>query len=464
MSEIPPLFAQQQETVDFMADHPLVFDMSDPGTGKTRGHLQAFWNRRILGGGGAIVFAPKSILQPAWGNDIDMFFPGMRYSVAYATNRLAAFEAMADIYITNHDAVKWLMGKKCPLKLAKFLSNIDTLIIDESTAYKHHSSQRSKAIRKLSGLPNFKYIELMTGTPNPNSVTELWHQTYLLDKGERLGKRYWAFRNSVQEPVQIGPQPQMVKWTDKANAEDDVFDSLRDITIRHPLTGVPGNHETNMMIDLPKKLRKAYDDMLAYAMTMTEKGEVLTAVHAASLNTKLLQICAGTVYDGNKKIVTIDDGRVELIMDLVEARDWPCVIPFLYRHQRIALMEAASKRGLEMEFIDGEVTSDAKRLATVEKFQRGELNGVIVHPQSAGHGLTLTKGRSTIFMSPTYNAEHYKQVFHRIVRKGQEFETETINILAKNTLEEVVNDKLGSKLNSMQLLLELVQNNKEVTI
>jgi SNF2 family DNA or RNA helicase len=461
--EIPPLFPQQAETVTFMKERPRVFDMSDPGTGKTRAHLEAYVERlNHCNGKKLLVLAPKSILQPAWGNDIDSFFPGLRYSVAYASNREAAFKLDADVYITNHDAVKSLFGKKAILP-AKFWDKFDSLIIDESTAFKHHNSQRSKSARHASKI--FEFREVLTGTPNPNSVTELWHQTLLLDEGERLGTSFWKFRQVVQEPVQIGPQPQMVKWTDRPGAEEAVFDQLRDITIRHKLSGVPGNHTHAIVFDLPPKVRAQYQEMLDHAFTMTEEGKIITAVHAASLNQKLLQMASGAVYTGDEhEYAALDDGRAELVMDLVDARRDPCIIVFQWRHQRETLMEAAQKRGFPMAFIDGSVHSDRQRSQHVADLQAGKLRGLIVHPQSAGHGLTLTRAKTTIFVSPTYNAEHYKQVFHRIVRATQTSETETLHVVARGTIDETVYSKLDGKLNSMQILLDLVQNNREVRI
>lgn len=458
---IPDLFPQQRETVTFMEPRPRVFDMSDPGTGKTRAHLQAFVDRlNHRRGKRLLVLAPKSILQPAWGNDIDNFFPGLRYSVAYASNRETAFRLPADVYITNHDAIKWLVAKDNPLG-KKYLDQFDSLIVDESTAFKHHTSARSKAIRAAS--KRFEFREALTGTPNPNSVTELWHQALLLDEGERLGTSFWKFRQVVQEPVQIGPQPQMIKWTDKPGAEEAVFDQLRDITIRHKLTGIPGNHTNAVVFDLPKKIQAQYNQMLEQAFTITSDGTVITAVHAASLNQKLLQMASGAVYTGDEnKYAALDDGRVELVMDLVDARRDPVIVVFQWRHQREMLMEAAKKRGFAAAFIDGSVTSDRLRAQHVADLQAGKLRILAVHPQSAGHGLTLTRAKTTIFVSPTYNAEHYKQVFHRIVRATQTSETETIHIVARGTIDEVVYQRLDGKLNSMQILLDLVQNNKEV--
>lgn len=461
MTDIPAPFDQQIETFDFLKHSDICFDMSDPGTGKTRAHLMAFVDRlNHHQGKKALVLAPKSILQPAWGNDIDKFFPGLRYSIAYATNRESAFRDEADVYITNHDAIKWITSKDCPLP-KRYWDGFDSLIIDESTAFKHHTSARSKAAKNASKM--FQYREAMSGTPNPNSVTELHHQALLLDNGERLGTSFWKFRQVVQTPEQVGPQPQHIKWVDKDGSEEAVFDLLRDITIRHKLTGVPGNHTYPVIFDLPTKVRRQYQEMLETAITMTNEGKIITAVHAASLNQKLLQIASGAVYTGtDSEYAALDDGRAELVMDLVDARRDPCVIVFQWRHQREALMTAAKKRGFPMDYIDGTVHSDRKRAQIVEDLQAGKLRGIIVHPQSAGHGLTLTRAKTTIFVSPTYNAEHYKQVFHRIVRATQTSETETIHVVARGTIDELVYERLDGKLSSMQILLELAERNKQV--
>jgi SNF2 family DNA or RNA helicase len=141
-------------------------------------------------------------------------------------------------------------------------------------------------------------------------------------------------------------------------------------------------------------------------------------------------------------------------MDLMEARR-QCVVAFLWRHQREELERAAKKRGFKYAIIDGTV-NDRARTEAVAALQRGELKAIFAHPRSAGHGLTLTAGTTTIWTSPTYNAEHYKQFNARIERAGQEDFTETILLCARDTIDEEVYDRLDGKLDSMQLLLDLL--------
>lgn len=460
MYNVPPLFAHQIETVDFLSYTPRVFDMSDPGTGKTRAHLEDFWRRRKAGGGKGLVIAPKSILQVAWGDDVIKFVPGLRCSIAYAQNREKAFRMEADIYITNHDAVKWLTNKNCPLP-KDYWDDFDILIIDESTAFKHNTSQRSKALRKLA--VNFPIRRGLTGTPNSNSITDVHHQMLLLDDGERLGSSFWRFRNEVCEPVQVGPSVKHVKWTDRPGAEGAVFDLIRDMSIRHKLEeciDIPPNHQWDQVFDLPPKLMQRYQEMLNFAVTESESGKKISAVYASSLNQKLLQIASGAVYTGFNDYVELDDSRASLILDLVEERPHSIVV-FIWKHQRDQLLRLAKKRGVTHFLIDGSVTSDKKRAEAVRDFQAGNLQAGFIHPASAAHGLTLTRGVATIMASPTHNAEHWKQVFHRIYRASQTHKTETIHVRGRGTIdEEVYEDKLGPKLDSMTLFLGLVQQAK----
>lgn len=451
---IPPPYTHQEETRKFLANTCHAFDTSDPGTGKTRGSLSDFADRRAKGGGPALVLAPKSILEPAWAEDILKFFPKLTYSVAHASNRAKAFELKADIYITNHDAVAWV--DKNWNKLSQFHGTHPTLIVDESTAYKNPQAQRSKALQRVA--KHFEVRRLLSGTPNPNSILELWHQAFICDDGERLGRSYWKFRNLACEPVQTGPQSQMVQWRDKPGIEAAVYDLLSDITIRHKFEDcldIKPNTPVIVEFTLSDKARRVYDEMHAEAISLLQDGEVVQAVHAASKATKLLQIASGAVYQSPDEYKVIDTTRYELILDLIEQRKHS-VCAFLWRHQRDQLVEMAKTKKLDFAIIDGS-TSSSDRSDAVKDFQAGKLRVLFAHPQSAGHGLTLTKGTATIWSSPTYNSEHFEQFNRRIYRAGQTEATQTIHVLAKNTIDQKVRARLNEKLTAMQLLLDLME-------
>lgn len=442
MSEM--LRPHQQESMSKMAPLPGFFDMSDPGTGKTRVEVLDFWARRQKGGGRALVFAPKSILQPAWGDEIDKVAPGMTYTIAWASNRKQAFDEASDVVITNHDAAKWVLENR------QVLRGFDTLIVDESTAYKNPPTQRTKAMMRLAAM--FEWRRCMTGTPNPNTILDLWAQAFLVDHGERLGKSYYAFRNVACTPMQVGPAANHVEWRDKPGISDAVFALLSDISIRHPYKG-NGNTVDRVEFELAPKARVAYDEMEQHAIALIN-GDTVSAVHASAVMTKLLQIASGAVYNGDA-YTFLDDTRYELIMDLIEARRH-CLVSFEWAHQREYLMAAAKKRGFSCAFIDGE-TDRHERTNLVRRFQDGELRVLFAHPRTAGHGLTLTRGTTTIWSSPTWSSELFTQFNGRINRTGQTEETETLLVCAKRTCDERVYSGLGQKLTAMQLLLSLME-------
>ncbi len=431
-----------------------VLDASDPGTGKTRVQIELFRMRRLRGGGKALVIAPKSLLRSAWQDDFLKFAPDMTTVVCPAEKREQMFQQEADVYITNTDATKWLAKQP-----AKFFQQFDTLIIDELSAFKHHTSQRSKALNKIK--KHFAKRYGLTGTPNSNSITDIWHQMFVLDDGQRLGRSFYQFRNAVCEPQQVGPQPNMLQWHDKPGAENVVANLLVEAIVRHKFEeciDIPANHTYSVPYHMSPKQAKAYQQMERDAITMLNDGKVITTVNAAGVMTKLLQIASGASYfeglEGDD-YASIDNGRYELVSDLVEQRDHSVVF-FNWTHQREELIKEFKKRGITYAVIDGN-TSDKARKEAVDLFQSGFYRVLLAHPQSAAHGLTLTKGTATIWASPTYNLEHFLQGNRRIYRAGQTQKTETIVVLAPGTIEDKVYAKLQEKDARQGNMLELLK-------
>lgn len=446
---IPPLYAHQCQSLELLRSEPRVFDTSDPGTGKTRVALEA-WAAR--GTGALLVVAPKSLLAPAWGNDITRFLPGVKYSIATAERRAEAFADHADIYLTNTDAVGWLAKQP-----KTFFKRFSTIVIDEITAFKHRTSQRSKALAKIKGY--FKYREGLTGTPSSNTITDIWHQLYILDDGERLGKKFFQFRNAVCEPQQIGPMPNHVRWMDKPYAEEAVAQMIADITIRHAFEDcmdIPPNATHQVSYELKPKHMKAYKELAKNAMLRLE-DETVSAVNAAVLRNKLLQVASGAVYHSEGEWTLLDTGRYELILDLVEERRHSIVF-FNWQHQKEELLKETKKRGVTFELLDG-TTQDKRRAQIVEAYQAGFFQTLFLHPKTGAHGLTLTKGTSTIWSSPIYEADFLKQGKHRIYRSGQSERTETILVEALGTVERLVYERLGEKTTRMANLLDILKEN-----
>lgn len=448
---IPELFDHQRETVQFGMTRPRVFDTSDAGTGKTRAWLEILRQRFKLRGGKALILAPKSILKSAWADDILRFTPEITYVIAYAENREAAFNSDAQIYITNHDAVKSILKN---YKRWIHDRGFHTVIIDESTAFKHRTSQRSAAAREL--VKAFEFRTNLTGTPNPNGLLDLWHQVFLLDDGEHLGDSWFRFRSVACEPTQVGPSPRHLRWDDKEGAAEAVAALIEDITIRHDFescTDIPENHEYAVYFDLEPKLRKAYDTLREHAILELEDGE-MSAFNQAVVAGKLLQVASGAVYDEASDPRLLATQRYELVMDLAEQRE-QCVVAFNWKHQRDQLIALAKHRDISFGVIDGDASS-RQRERIVDDYQNGFIRIIFAHPASAGHGLTLTRGRATIWSSPVYNAEHYSQFNKRIYRIGQKHKTETIIVVARDTLDAEVANRLMGKLERMDNLQEML--------
>ena len=446
VTNIPAPYAHQKTTTDFIVDTKCCLITSDPGTGKTRAVLDA----HVVLGGRALVLAPLSILEAAWGEDISKFQPNIKYGVAYAKNRKQIFEDTTnEMVITNFEAVNFLF------KNTQYLKDFDTIIIDEFTAFKNRSAKRSKNLNKI--ISHFTNRIAMSGTPNSNTILDIWHPVYLIDNGQRLGARFYSFRHQACTPKFNGFANE---WIDKPGIEETVADKLSDISIRFALTDcmdLPDKIVRTINTKLTPNVQKQYKTLAEESVLYTKSGTV-NAVHAAARVKKLLQLVTGAVYDEDGVVQFVHQERYDIVMTLVSQRAHS-LVAFNWKHERDALVEMANKEGITYDIIDGSVKSE-KRNDIVARYQAGHIKVLFCHPQSAGHGLTLTKANTVIWCSPTYNAEHYQQFNQRIYRAGQTQKTETILIQARNTWEPEVYEKLNTKLGRMENLLHIL---KEIT-
>lgn len=431
-SKIPPLMKHQKFSVLFLRDQNRVFDTSDPGTGKTAVHIRDFADRRRNGEGCALIFCPKSIMKCAWGDDFKTFEPTMKVAFAYSDNREEAFDEDADAYVTNIDAVRWVSQQK-----DKFFDRFTCLIIDESTSVKHQTSKRSAAMRKIK--KHFEVRRLLTGTPTSNGICDIHHQMLLVDDGVKLGESFFAFRSATCAPVQKGPGRNMIEWVDKPNIEATVAALIQDHVIRHRFedcVDIPPNHRYAVEFELGAHHRKIYDRLERDSLLTLNKSNV-TALNGAVLYGKLLQCASGAIYTDDKEYESLDTDRNELIIDLVDARKHSIVF-FNWKHQRDQLIQEIERNKWSYAVIDGDANKKGEREDIVRAYQAGRYKVLLAQAQSAAHGLTLTKGTTTIFASPTPNLEHFLQAYKRIYRIGQTEKTETIMVIAKKTIDTVV--------------------------
>tara|TARA_R110000765_G_scaffold332053_1_gene422845 strand:+ start:409 stop:1770 length:1362 start_codon:yes stop_codon:yes gene_type:complete len=439
---IPSSYSHQTETTEFILKNTCCLITSDPGTGKTRAVLDAHTKLKAT----TLVLAPLSILEAAWADDIKKFQPSIKYGIAYAKNRKNIFKDNSfDMVITNFEAVNFLIKNK------KLLARFDTIVIDEFTAFKNRTSQRSKNLKAL--ISNFSNRILMSGTPNTNSILDLWHPVFCVDDGKRLGTRFFSFRHQVCTPKFNGF---VNEWADKPGIEEVVAKKLSDITIRHALEDcmdLPDNITRTVYTTLSKKVKGLYDTLATESCLYTKQGTI-NAINAGVRVKKLLQLISGGVYDEQGNSTYFHQERYDLILDLIKVRKHS-LVAFNWKHERDALVKLAAAQGITYEVIDGDVPPP-KRINIVQRFQAGHIQVLFAHPQSAGHGLTLTRATTCIWCSPTYNAEHFQQFNKRIYRAGQDKKTETILIAARDTWEMKVYKKLDTKLGKMENLLHIL--------
>lgn len=455
---------------DKAASSSVVLNTSDPGTGKTYGTLLGYMKRRRQGEAGrALVVAPLTILEPSWGADI-LEFTTLKYTVAHGSprKREVAFESDSDIVLINHDGIKALVEKKgrgyvVKPKFKTLLEDFTDLIIDEFTAFKNYTSQRSKAMFQVA--QEFSHRTGLSGTPTPNTVLDIWHPMMILDGGARLGARYFKFRQVTCNAVQTGPGGQYLQWIDKESAPALVAAALEDVTIRFKFedcVDIPPNRTTYRYVPLPTEVRRLYQAMQRSARIQSKDGQIVSAVHAASKVTKMLQVLTGATYDENGDPVVFHSHRYDLVLQLVLERPHS-LVAFNWQHEKDGLVAAAEREGISFAVIDGN-TPYKERVDIVKRFQAGEYRVIFCHPQTTGHGLTLTKGTTVIWNSATSRSEWFRQFNRRIYRTGQTLPTETICIAAEDTKEqEIYEVALAGKIMREDALLEIFTEITDVT-
>lgn len=424
-----------------------VLNFDGCGTGKTLACIHAvktFWpDKRVL------VLAPLSVVQPAWGEDLKFGWPQTTISIATGSkpSKLKALKSESQWILTNHDSIKLIYEED-------LAHRFDVIIVDEADAFRNIKAQRTKALIGVSR--DVEFGTLMTGTPTPKSVTDVWSIAYACDFGARLGSKFTTFKYSMCDAFPIpGAPPGAMRFVDKEGAHEQVTMMLSDITSRVALSDVvelPDTITRNMRIELPKKLRDAYKRLVKDSVLELHTGALLDAGSAGVRANKLLQTLSGSLYDEEGVAQFVHSDRCDLAMQIASQTDHALVV-FNWKHQRDELVKKARSMDMSYEIIDGDVTV-ARRNSIVQAYQAGKIRVLFIQPQSAGHGITLTKADTVIWTSPTYRADLYEQVNARIIRSGQKRKTQIVNIAAIDTIEEDVYDKLNDKRERMFNLLD----------
>ncbi len=443
MKYIP--YSYQEYALKFILNSKAAGIFLDCGLGKTVITLTAIaelmHNRFEISK--ALVIAPLRVSENVWDVEAKKWGHLKHLRVAKVLGsekkRIQALNTNADIYVINRENTKWLVDyykKDWPF---------DMLVLDELSSFKSHRAKRFKALRKVR--PLCKRVVGLTGTPAPNGLIDLWAQVYLLDSGQRLGKTISGYRDRYFLPDKRN-QHVIFSYKPKEGAEEAIYKKLSDICIsmknRDYLT-LPERMDNILGINLPPKVLEQYRQLERDLLLPLLEGDIV-AGSAAVLTNKLLQITGGAVYDEEKKVQILHDEKLKALEDLVEATNGkPVLVYYNYRHE----LERIQKQFL------CRVLDTAKDM---EDWNKGEIPVMLAHPASAGHGLNLQNGGSTIiWFGLPWSLELYQQANARIHRQGQKNTVVVHHLVAKETIDEDVMQVLAKKQAGQEALLQAVK-------
>lgn len=404
--------------------------------------LDRFEIRKVL------IIAPLRVARDTWPSEIKKWdhLKGLSYSVAVGTEkeRKDALMKRATLYIINRENVDWLVNKSgVPF-------DFDMVVIDELSSFKSYSAKRFKSLLKVR--PAVKRIVGLTGTPSSNGLMDLWAQFRVLDLGQRLGRYITHYRNTYFIPDKRNGQI-IFSYKLQPGAEEKIYSQISDITISMKSIDylkMPECVINTVPVYLNEKERAIYsgfrDDMVA-----SLGAEEIDAVNAAVLSGKLLQMANGAVYDEKNKAHFIHDRKLDALEDLIEgANGKPVLIAYWFKHDLDRIQKRFPVRQL-------------KSSKDIEEWNEGEIPVAVIHPASAGHGLNLQSGGSTlVWFGLTWSLELYQQTNARLYRQGQKDTVVIHHIITKDTIDEDVMTALTKKEKTQASLIDAVKAKLEV--
>ena len=391
-----------------------------------------------------LVVAPLRVGKTTWPEEIGKWdhLTGLTYAVAIGNvaERLSALKAKADITIINRENVEWLIDK------SGVAFDYDMVVIDELSSFKSFKAKRFKALLKVR--PNITRIVGLTGTPSSNGLMDLWAEFRLLDLGERLGRYITRYRLAYFTPDKRNAQV-VFSYKPLPGAEERIYDKIDDITISMRAADylkLPSLVMNSVIVEMGDKEKEIYDS-LCDDMVVSLGNNEIDAVNAASLSNKLLQMANGAVYGDEHSVHQIHDEKLNALEDLIEsANGKPVLVAYWFKHD-LARIKA------KFPFVR-EIKTDAD----IRAWNRGEIEIGIIHPASAGHGLNLQTGGSTlIWFGLTWSLELYQQTNARLYRQGQKNTVVVHHIITKGTIDERVLKALEKKEKTQNSLIDAVK-------
>ncbi len=439
----------QAYAIDYIETHPIAAVLLDMGLGKTVISLTAiadllfdsFEAHRIL------VVAPLRVARDTWPAEIAKWkhLQHLTYAVCVGTpkERRTALMSGADITIINRENLGWLIDS------SGFDFDYDMVIIDELSSFKNHKSKRFQSLMKVR--PKVKRIIGLTGTPSSNGLMDLWAEFKLLDFGERLGRFITHYRNNYFIPDKRNGEI-IYSYKPMPYAEDAIYRRISDITISMKSTDhlqMPELITSQYEVQLSEEETQRYEELKADFILELPEGEI-TAANAASLTGKLSQLANGAIYDDDDgNIIEFHDRKLDALEDLIEAANGkPLLVAYWFKHDLQRIKKRFNVR-------------EIKSSKDITDWNNGDIPVAVIHPASAGHGLNLQAGGSTlIWFGLTWSLELYQQTNARLWRQGQTSGTVVIeHIITKGTIDERILKALSLKEVTQNALIDAVKAN-----
>ena len=435
----------QTYATNFILEHPISAVLLEMGLGKSVITLTAILELmyEYFEVGKVLVIAPLRVARDTWPEEIKKWehLKGITYSVVIGTEaeRKSALSVKADIFLINRENVDWLITK------SGYSFDFDMVVIDELSSFKSSAAKRFKSLLKVRS--KVKRIVGLTGTPSSNGLMDLWAEFRLLDMGERLGRYITNYRNNFFVPDKRNQQ-MIFSYKSRPGAEEEIYRLISDITISMKCADfldMPQCVMNEITVQLSEKEKTLYDDLKKDMVLSLEDNEI-DAVNAATLSGKLLQMANGAVYDDNNKVINIHEHKLEALEDLIEgANGKPVLIAYWYNHDLLRIKSKFKVR-------------EIKTSKDIKDWNKGNIPAAVIHPASAGHGLNLQSGGSTlVWFGLTWSLELYQQTNARLWRQGQKETVIIHHIVCKGTIDEKVMDSLDKKYKGQENLINAVK-------
>ena len=386
-----------------------------------------------------LVIAPKKVAEGTWTKEKDKWDHTKILRVSQVlgsqAKRIRALNTPADLYIVNRENVVWLVN---------YYRNswpFDMVVVDESSSFKSHSAKRFKALAAVS--PRIARMVELTGTPSPNGLDDLWAQIYLLDGGDRLGKKYTHFRERYFQPDKRGADGMVYSYAAKPGTQESILKRISDICISmkaEDYLQLPDITFHEIPVELDEKSRKAYSDLeRQMVLELPEDEENISVTSAAALSNKLLQLANGAVYDDDHAVHEVHTCKIEAFLELIESlQGKPVLVFYNFQHDRERILKALSGSGLRVR--------ELKTTRDEDDWNARKIDVLLTHPASSAYGLNLQQGGNhVVWFGLTWNYELYTQANKRLHRQGQTEKVIIHHLVCSGTRDEDVMTALQKK-------------------